>query len=1155
MQKLIVNYHSKNTIIGLTFFLFCLPLLILGQESNSSYLAKKYPALKGNIRVSSQHMSKTSKVIHTYYVQTLNGLDIINAVYSLHTQSGKIIKENDQLNTRFFNSTESALPTISVSRAISAYALDKEITLKEKTTFEDGDDRTIKSKVVNRSISPEPIQCQLAYVIFNSKLRLIYRLGIWRDENLSDNWIDAHTGDLINEVSKTIVCNFDHGAEQSHNCYKNFEQSYLQDNSKLESVMTERYNVFPLGVESPIHGSRIMVTNPSDANASPYGWHDTNGVFGPEYMITRGNNVYAKEDKSNDNELTIGAAPDGGVSLNFDFPYNNTISLDSALKATTTNLFYWNNILHDITYQYGFDEVAGNFQINNYGKGGLGNDGVFADDLDGGGTNNANFSTPDDGSAPRMQMFRWTSGGILNTTNPNGSYQSSAALFGPSIYNHTATLAIASPANGCSTISNNVAGKIAIIDRGTCNFSEKVYNAQLAGATGVIIVQNTGDAPFAMSVGINGTLVTIPSRMISLADGNTVKNGLGVNPGITATLVSSSASSSIDNGVVAHEYGHGLSNRLTGGAANSDCLINGEQMGEGWSDWLGLVLTMKASDQSTKPRGVGAFLSGQDTLGSGIRTYRYTTDMTINPFTYANVSNSTSVHFIGSIWATMLWDLTRNLVDKYGFSNDFYYGNGGNNISISLVIEAMKLQPCYPGFVDGRDAILLADQLLYGGQNECLIWKTFARRGLGYSADQGSSNFNNDGIAAFDLPPTCNDLVMKLSTDRIATAINDSLVYTIHVKNIGTSVISNIVVKDTISSSYQILHVSNGGSFIDTTISYPSFSLNPGDSIIRTFIVRLINNNIAIPLVNNGAESSDPNNFIAKNNTTKFTSWQKSSSSPLFGTSHWFAKDDTSNVEKYLTIATPILPTDSSKLSFWHKFNTEASYDGGQIQYSFDKIEWLNLGSRMIQGAYNSVIDNDPGQAAFSGSNLSYMQTIINLADFANRPIYIRFRMHCDPFEGGDGWYIDDINFTHLRPSAKNVICQTNTSTASTCLNNSTLVRIVPCTEVYRHLDIGQGTLRKAIDCSNDGDTIKAVEGIALDDFSIQGTSIIINKNISIVNFDDIGIINGNLTDYIFIVEPNKNVLFQNLHIINSGSGKNTILNKGNLRVKNMTVE
>ncbi len=101
----------------------------------------------------------------------------------------------------------------------------------------------------------------------------------------------------------------------------------------------------------------------------------------------------------------------------------------------------------------------------------------------------------------------------------------------------------------------------------------------------------------------------------------------------------------------------------------------------------------------------------------------------------------------------MLWEMTWSLVDQYGFSTNFYTGNGGNNRAMALVTEALKLQPCSPGFVDARNAILKADTVLYGAANACLIWKAFAKRGLGFSATQGSSASRSDGVQAFDIPP------------------------------------------------------------------------------------------------------------------------------------------------------------------------------------------------------------------------------------------------------------------------------------------------------------------------------------------------------------------------------------------------------------------
>ena len=105
--------------------------------------------------------------------------------------------------------------------------------------------------------------------------------------------------------------------------------------------------------------------------------------------------------------------PDGGASLTFDFPLNLTQPPSSYRNAAITNLFYWNNVLHDIHYRYGFTEDAGNFQVNNFGQGGLGNDAVRANAQASGGFNNAFMTTPPDGMAPTMDIELW------NHTSPN----------------------------------------------------------------------------------------------------------------------------------------------------------------------------------------------------------------------------------------------------------------------------------------------------------------------------------------------------------------------------------------------------------------------------------------------------------------------------------------------------------------------------------------------------------------------------------------------------------------------------------------------------------------------------------------------------------------------------------------------------------------
>jgi hypothetical protein len=292
-------------------------------------------------------------------------------------------------------------------------------------------------------------------------------------------------------------------------------------------------------------------------------------------------------------------------------------------------------------------------------------------------------------------------------------------------------------------------------------FVEKVYNAQLAGATAAIIINNVPGPSFTMGTSSTNTdaLINIPSIMISKDLGDSLKqylqNSVAINASISDSLGPKFTDSDFDNGVIVHEYTHGLSNRLTGGAGNTSCLSNAEQGGEGWSDFFALALTSHSYDNPQIGRGIGMYLRGEDTTGLGIRTYRYSRNLAINPVTYDSIKRreDSEVHYIGFVWCSMLYDIFWDMSDKYGFNNDIYNGNGGNNKAIRLVMEGLKLQPCSPGFIDARDAILLADSLLNNFANKDLLWKAFARRGLGYGADQGSSLDIKDGIESFNLPP------------------------------------------------------------------------------------------------------------------------------------------------------------------------------------------------------------------------------------------------------------------------------------------------------------------------------------------------------------------------------------------------------------------
>ncbi|CAG0942890.1 partial Endo-1,4-beta-xylanase A, partial [Candidatus Brocadiaceae bacterium] len=142
------------------------------------------------------------------------------------------------------------------------------------------------------------------------------------------------------------------------------------------------------------------------------------GVSGSDVWLlgieSTGNNVDAYLDRDADNspdaDYTTGMLNGRAYAASGDFTFNFSVSDDprNYKPAVVTNLFFFNNYMHDWMYSLGFTESARNFQLNNYGRGGLANDYVKAEAQDGSGLNNAKFATPPDGVSGRMQQFLFT---------------------------------------------------------------------------------------------------------------------------------------------------------------------------------------------------------------------------------------------------------------------------------------------------------------------------------------------------------------------------------------------------------------------------------------------------------------------------------------------------------------------------------------------------------------------------------------------------------------------------------------------------------------------------------------------------------------------------------------------------------------------------
>ena len=483
----------------------------------------------------------------------------------------------------------------------------------------------------------------------------------------------------------------------------------------------DTYNIF---AEDPLKGSQTIVSGPGNGNVqSPAGWL---GAGAQRTFQISGNNVDAYLDTVVNNQPDKGGTPvtSGDFVTAVDFAVTPTTNDNKAVSVQ--NLFYLNNVIHDILYRHGFDEVAGNFQVNNFGKGGRASDAVNAEAQDGSGTDNANFATPPDGQSPRMQMFLFTGPGSTHEVHVNSpisvNYNAVPAAFGapisPSGIRGNAVVAV--PADGCTAITSPVAGQIAVIDRGTCEFGLKALNAQKAKAAGVIIVNNSPAAPIVMGPGAVGDKVRIPAVMISQADGAALK-GLA-SPNVTVrqkAVLPLQIDSSLDSDVVFHEYGHGLSWRMIGGMTGP---LAGA-IGEGNSD--GIAMLIDDDD---------VIAEYSTSIPNGFRRFPYAG----YPLTYGNVTGA-EVHNDGEIYAATIWRLIELFPNR-------------RDVLFRYVVEGMNFTPSTPAYEDMRDGILSAVENGATPSDCDLVWQAFAQFGIGVGA-QGTVTATGVQITeSFQLP-------------------------------------------------------------------------------------------------------------------------------------------------------------------------------------------------------------------------------------------------------------------------------------------------------------------------------------------------------------------------------------------------------------------
>ena len=793
----------------------------------------------------------------------------------------------------------------------------------------------------------------------------------------------------------------------------------------------------------------------------------------PGATQTNGNNVDAYADLFSPDGFSGGDLRATTTGPNaFDRIYDTSISPSASSNqrmASVTQLFFMNNFLHDWFYDAGFDETAGNAQASNYGRGGVEGDRLLAEAQDFGGTNNANMSTPADGGGPRMQMYVFNRPiGTLTVSAPApiaGSYLSGTASFGPQTFSVSGTVVAAvdgaAPSgDACSALVNAVAGKIVLIDRSTCTFVTQVLNAQTAGAIGAIIVDSFNHAT-APSLSGSGS-VTIPVLSVTLATGTTIKAQLG--GGVTATMTratSVSRDGTIDNMIVAHEWGHYISNRLVGNGGGLSTQVSGG-MGEGWGDFHALLMTARAGENfnGVYPIAPYALTNSTGPMNAyyfGIRRYPYSTDMTNNPLTFKHIQNgvplpvgppvasgsdgisNAEVHRTGEVWCAMLWECYAALLNDSG---RLTFSQAQQRMTDYLV-AAYKMTPNAPTFTEARDALLSA-AAASDPADLAAFWAAFAKRGAGTGAISPDRN-SLDNIPVVESFVVGGNLAVSdvafnttpFSCDGDAYVDNGEVgELSISIRNTGATALSSTVA--TVTSTNPAVSFPDG----NVVALAPT---GPSTTAGTTLAVR-VSGAAGVSVLDFQVDVDDPGLLVGGPRIGSVYAYGHADEEPSATlesfeavTDVWTYTGDASPsigwgrrgygpTDRRLYAFDPGVDSDASsmtpplvigglanfKLHFDHAYRMESTFDGGVIEISNNGgASWTDIGGMITSGGYTGIIvpgSAISGRSAWTGVSPGYPALTPVTVDlgmaYAGQTVRVRFRAVTDGGVGDEGWSI-----------------------------------------------------------------------------------------------------------------------------------------------------
>lgn len=792
---------------------------------------------------------------------------------------------------------------------------------------------------------------------------------------------------------------------------------------------------------------------------------------------TNGNNVEAYSDAESPDGLG-GAdtwAPASGPDA-FDWAYDLSLEplADAEQRdAAIVQAFYTTNWLHDWFYDSGFDEANGVAQLDNYGRGGIDGDPMKVELQDGalaGSRNNANMSTPADGSRPRMQIFLWDGARRSSlSTGPDGvDYAVSTASFGPTDFALSAPLALpGGDGRACSAPSVDLSGQVALVDRGDCTFVQKALSVQAAGAVGLIIANNTSGGPPSMGTSTGGNTVTIGIVGISQADGAALRAAMAAGEAEEATLLREDAPTvdgGLDNSVIAHEWGHYLYGRLGACGANQCSGIN-----EGWADFIALHMMLRPGDDRTgafAPAPYAASGSDDDATYYGVRRVPYSIDPALNALSFRHIgngealptthpmasgsTNNAQVHNTGEIWATAAFEAYVALHDA-AEADGRPFEDVQRRMS-DILVAGRAAAPTDPTFTELRDALLMVAAAIEPADAEVMA-AAFARRGLGSCAVSPARDSSDHAgvVEDFDLRPE-----LALSGLTISDA--------------PRSCDDDGVLDGGELGEISVLITNNGGApltldrlVFTPSAAVPGLTMPEGDSLVVPPIAPFSSLRVALPLFfdrhaaapatlawavraeaaeacTTEAELSafvhvegDPAPRVSARDDFEVNdgSWtlEGDGAAEIWG--HVLSETgegsllgvDLSGITDTSAASPPFLvsATDPLRLNLRHRYKYEQSdgtdWDGGVIELRVDGGDWADLADWVDPGYTGTLTtrsDNPLGdRRAFTGQSAAwpaFEDLSVDLGGaLAGSTVELRLRIGTDQSVGDVGWEIDAI--------------------------------------------------------------------------------------------------------------------------------------------------